>query len=208
VENAKLFLTVAGRSPNGCWTCRLRKKKCDEKRPSCSTCTSLELDCDGYGPRPMWMDRGVLEREQALLVKGVVTQARLRRRHQDLRPEPYPLPLGTANWLNPSLSVPTQGGPSVQGGPEPQCYLLPSIGEGDLSTFNEPLWSESFYSASLPAESLFSQACQTAYLLPTPMKSALGLILLWQSKIEIRNRVLYYQSLQRRLLCQHLSRRP
>lgn len=37
------------RSKTGCLCCRLRKKKCDEKRPTCSGCTKLELIC-------MWPD--------------------------------------------------------------------------------------------------------------------------------------------------------
>ncbi|KAK7229973.1 hypothetical protein V2G26_002143 [Clonostachys chloroleuca] len=44
------------RSKDGCWTCRLRKKKCDELRPQCKTCASLSITCYGFGPRPEWMD--------------------------------------------------------------------------------------------------------------------------------------------------------
>ncbi|VUC30903.1 unnamed protein product [Clonostachys rosea] len=44
------------RSKHGCWTCRLRKKKCDERRPQCETCASLSITCHGFGPRPEWMD--------------------------------------------------------------------------------------------------------------------------------------------------------
>ena len=43
------------RSRSGCLTCRLRKKKCDEGRPVCQTCRSIELTCYGYGtPFPRW----------------------------------------------------------------------------------------------------------------------------------------------------------
>jgi hypothetical protein len=44
------------RSSAGCWTCKLRKKKCGEERPACLVCKSLALDCSGYGSRPDWMD--------------------------------------------------------------------------------------------------------------------------------------------------------
>ncbi|KAI8625187.1 fungal-specific transcription factor domain-containing protein [Xylariaceae sp. FL1651] len=50
------------RSKQGCWTCRLRKKKCDETHPECLTCKSLSITCYGYGPKPDWMDSGELER--------------------------------------------------------------------------------------------------------------------------------------------------
>ncbi|KAG6038684.1 hypothetical protein E4U41_003895 [Claviceps citrina] len=53
------------RSKKGCWSCRLRKKKCDEGQPQCSTCESLRITCYGYGPKPQWMDNG--EREQAMI---------------------------------------------------------------------------------------------------------------------------------------------
>ncbi|KEF56938.1 uncharacterized protein A1O9_07128 [Exophiala aquamarina CBS 119918] len=43
------------RSRTGCLTCRLRKKKCDEGRPVCQTCHSIELTCYGYNtPFPRW----------------------------------------------------------------------------------------------------------------------------------------------------------
>lgn len=63
---------------NGCWTCRLRRKKCDEERPCCQNCTRLQLDCS-YGQKPVWMDRGVLEREEALAIKNKIAQNTRRR---------------------------------------------------------------------------------------------------------------------------------
>lgn len=65
---------LASRSTQGCWTCRLRKKKCDENHPACFRCTSLGITCDGYGPRPFWMDRGELQRQQALYKKQIIAQ--------------------------------------------------------------------------------------------------------------------------------------
>ncbi|ODV85208.1 hypothetical protein CANARDRAFT_7856 [[Candida] arabinofermentans NRRL YB-2248] len=46
----------APRSKNGCWTCRLRRKRCPEQRPNCSECLRLGLVCDGYSTeRPPFM---------------------------------------------------------------------------------------------------------------------------------------------------------
>ena len=42
------------RSRTGCWTCRTRRKKCDETRPVCRTCAALDLVCEGYGVRLKW----------------------------------------------------------------------------------------------------------------------------------------------------------
>ncbi|KAK0106668.1 hypothetical protein ONS96_004288 [Cadophora gregata f. sp. sojae] len=75
--------TIGGsstRSLHGCWTCRVRKKKCPENRPSCSTCVSLKIECFGYGERPLWMDSGPLQKEQALTLKRRISQSKRRRR--------------------------------------------------------------------------------------------------------------------------------
>src|ERR1700709_1127884 len=80
------------RSTGGCWTCRVRRKKCDEAHPACLTCTSLHLPCDGYGPKPAWMDRGVKEREIAKGLRNTVKQTlslqRLRQSQQSTSKTP------------------------------------------------------------------------------------------------------------------------
>jgi C6 transcription factor Pro1 len=44
------------RSRSGCYTCRARKKKCDEQQPSCGGCKSSNLKCYGYDVAPPdWM---------------------------------------------------------------------------------------------------------------------------------------------------------
>ncbi|KAL2061459.1 hypothetical protein VTL71DRAFT_6836 [Oculimacula yallundae] len=60
------------RSSTGCWTCRLRRKKCDETRPVCDRCSRLQLTCEGYIDRPYWMDGGVLEKIRAEQTKQEV----------------------------------------------------------------------------------------------------------------------------------------
>ncbi|RDW57474.1 hypothetical protein BP6252_13734 [Coleophoma cylindrospora] len=60
------------RSANGCWTCRLRHKKCDETVPFCACCESLEIQCFGYGPKPQWLDGGAQERQMAAEIKRAV----------------------------------------------------------------------------------------------------------------------------------------
>jgi hypothetical protein len=60
------------RSKQGCWTCRLRRKKCDERHPSCVTCDSLAITCYGYGSKPDWMDGGEREKAMATSIKQIV----------------------------------------------------------------------------------------------------------------------------------------
>ncbi|KAK2051607.1 hypothetical protein LY76DRAFT_468898, partial [Colletotrichum caudatum] len=64
----------------GCWTCRLRRKKCHETRPVCQTCTSLGITCYRYGPRPPWMDRGPLEKEKAQSIKFEISHRGFKRK--------------------------------------------------------------------------------------------------------------------------------
>ncbi|KAG1739188.1 fungal-specific transcription factor domain-containing protein [Suillus paluster] len=64
----------------GCWTCRLRRKKCDEQREgnSCHTCKRLRIDCLGWGnKRPEWMrDKKAVEDYKAG-IKAQLTRAGL-----------------------------------------------------------------------------------------------------------------------------------
>ncbi|PVG02440.1 hypothetical protein CPB86DRAFT_579638 [Serendipita vermifera] len=47
-----------GRSRRGCWTCRIRRKKCDERRNpenNCQSCVRLGIECLGWDEnRPEW----------------------------------------------------------------------------------------------------------------------------------------------------------
>lgn len=52
----------------GCWTCRLRRKKCDELHPICGDCNGLEIDCK-YGLKPVWMDGGARQKAKAEMLK-------------------------------------------------------------------------------------------------------------------------------------------
>ena len=56
----------------GCWTCRLRRKKCPEELSVCSRCINLKVTCYGYGPRPDWMNGGPAEKEKLKEIQKVV----------------------------------------------------------------------------------------------------------------------------------------
>ncbi|KAK6364214.1 hypothetical protein LTS17_012385 [Exophiala oligosperma] len=66
------FVTGARRSFNGCWTCRLRRKKCDESPLTCDACTALHITCHYSQEKPDWMDGGLRQKEMAEQIKREV----------------------------------------------------------------------------------------------------------------------------------------
>ncbi len=68
----KLTKTSGPRKKTGCWTCRLRRKKCSEEKPSCRECIRLGLKCEGYmKERPAFMRDPVLARRMKEEIKKV-----------------------------------------------------------------------------------------------------------------------------------------
>jgi hypothetical protein len=171
INGPNFLLDLAGRSLHGCWTCRLRRKKCDEHRPSCSACTSLELNCHGYGPRPEWMDRGVLEREQALRVRYIVSQNKFKRQkkrllspQQNQKSELEVLPNGNVPSTSPLLLNSVTGTVPIKDSATIQDHLQTLITEGDVSATGKPMQTELFYGpeACMPACSQRSCSATTA----------------------------------------------
>ncbi|KAM0264926.1 hypothetical protein ACHAQJ_000442 [Trichoderma viride] len=65
---------LRSRSKRGCWTCRIRHRKCDEGHPFCKECDNRNIHCHGYGPRPTWLDNEEQVRAELSLVKRAVKQ--------------------------------------------------------------------------------------------------------------------------------------
>ncbi|EED22405.1 C6 transcription factor, putative [Talaromyces stipitatus ATCC 10500] len=87
------------RSTKGCWTCRLRRKKCDERHPVCQLCHTLAIPCYGYGPKPDWMNGGDTEKSQIQSLKQTVrytSRQRDRARPQPLRSQSQTVPPSNA----------------------------------------------------------------------------------------------------------------
>ena len=68
------------RKTTGCWTCRVRKKKCDDGRPCCSSCTLRGITCYGYAAKPQWMEGGETERRIMQDIRHQVKESYRRRR--------------------------------------------------------------------------------------------------------------------------------
>ncbi|KAK0121410.1 hypothetical protein ONS95_009704 [Cadophora gregata] len=67
------------RSKGACWTCRLRRKKCDERSPVCVACTAHSLPCYGYD-KPDWADGASKQKAKAdelrLMIREVASARR------------------------------------------------------------------------------------------------------------------------------------
>ncbi|ORX96079.1 fungal-specific transcription factor domain-domain-containing protein [Clohesyomyces aquaticus] len=63
------------RSRTGCFTCRLRRKKCDEGKSSCRACKHLGLKCEYK--RPMWWSNNEQRRQQKEHIKNIIKRTKL-----------------------------------------------------------------------------------------------------------------------------------
>ncbi|KAI5459606.1 fungal-specific transcription factor domain-containing protein [Mariannaea sp. PMI_226] len=61
-----------GPSPSGCWTCKIRHRKCDLQTPSCRECKDRRIPCHGYGSKPSWMDGADAEKQELVRIKKAV----------------------------------------------------------------------------------------------------------------------------------------
>ena len=68
------FAPATMTSPSGCWTCRLRHRKCDLRTPVCRECRDRSIPCHGYGSKPSWMDGATAERQELTRIKKAVKQ--------------------------------------------------------------------------------------------------------------------------------------
>ena len=154
---------LASRSTHGCWTCRLRKKKCDENHPSCFRCTSLQIACDGYGPRPYWMDRGDLQREQARYKTHIIAQFKSAMRENELpgtsQEVEHELDALAARTIAPSSHPPANRTQEtlLRSGLAPERNLQLLGRDEGLHTSSEPIWSEAINNADFSTELFYDQ---------------------------------------------------
>ncbi|KAI1974356.1 DNA-binding transcriptional regulator ume6 [Ophidiomyces ophidiicola] len=85
------------RSRSGCFTCRLRRKKCDEGKPTCNACKNLKLKCEYR--RPMWWGNNDLRKNHKELIKEVIKNTKMSERGA-----PSNLRLGPCQYTPPALS--------------------------------------------------------------------------------------------------------
>jgi hypothetical protein len=65
---------TATRTTTGCWTCRIRRKKCNDVQPFCGPCNFHQLTCHGYGPKPAWIDGEKNQKAEVERIKQSVSE--------------------------------------------------------------------------------------------------------------------------------------
>ncbi|KAK4128830.1 hypothetical protein N657DRAFT_629857 [Parathielavia appendiculata] len=73
--NPKQKTQMHRRSRTGCYTCRLRRKKCDEGTPMCTACKHLGLNCEYK--RPMWWSNNDMRRTKKDEIKMIIKRKKL-----------------------------------------------------------------------------------------------------------------------------------
>ncbi|KAE8308878.1 fungal-specific transcription factor domain-containing protein [Aspergillus transmontanensis] len=71
------------RSRSGCFTCRLRRKKCDETRPFCKNCSTHALKCVYRSPQ--WWATNEQRRSQRERIKGRIRQTKVMEKNSSLQ---------------------------------------------------------------------------------------------------------------------------
>ncbi|KAF5860918.1 hypothetical protein ETB97_000897 [Aspergillus alliaceus] len=137
-----------------CYTCRLRRKKCDERHPVCGSCNSLNLNCEFNKP-DWWPDmdhRQVVRdriKEEIRHTKVMEKQARLQGELDRLVPRTtvkfdFSLPpeygsssAGPSSQPMPSMAPPNQPMPSMA----PPNQPIPSMGPPlpSMAPSNQPM---------------------------------------------------------------------
>ncbi|KAI5779595.1 fungal-specific transcription factor domain-containing protein [Geopyxis carbonaria] len=72
------------RSRTGCFTCRLRRKKCDEGKPLCRACKHLGLNCDYK--RPQWWGNVEQRKRQKENIKMMIKRTKITEKTVHLSP--------------------------------------------------------------------------------------------------------------------------
>ena len=71
---------VTQKPSTGCWTCKVRRKKCDGNSSVCNACAALQITCYHDRAKPEWMDGGARQEEMVEWFKTKVKEHAHRRR--------------------------------------------------------------------------------------------------------------------------------
>lgn len=151
------FMSHKVRSNAGCWTCRLRRKKCDERRPVCDGCRTLEITCHFDDEKPDWMDGGPKQKLMADKIKMQVKKQASQRRdrkYMDI------LRSGTAGV---DMDIGGGGGSSEDASPDRGHGIgheLQAVPDANLSRLEKHITPPSSYTSSTSPDENPQQSSQ------------------------------------------------
>ncbi|KAI4138117.1 MAG: hypothetical protein L6R39_006955 [Caloplaca ligustica] len=85
------------RSRSGCFTCRLRRKKCDEGKNQCKACKHLGLKCEYK--RPMWWSNNEQRKQQKDTIKNIIKRTKLSEKTSNIGTSSAQTPPGLSHSL-------------------------------------------------------------------------------------------------------------
>lgn len=148
------------RSSDGCWTCRLRRKKCDEARPHCAACDALEISCLYSDEKPEWMDGGERQAEKAEEVKAEVKKKAAWRRERKyltgIEPGIEELSMADTSHHDDSSKAPHTGAEKGTSSAS-SSWDSPQNSSSDGTSNNTPPSTTSEPGASLAADGMYIQ---------------------------------------------------
>ncbi|OOF96145.1 hypothetical protein ASPCADRAFT_130464 [Aspergillus carbonarius ITEM 5010] len=116
------------RSREGCFTCRLRRKKCDENHPRCNSCANLDITCEYVEP-PWWRSMAARDVHKER-IKRQIKLSRVRARERNLQDFTNRTLSGSKRRRVSSNSPPPEAGSSEEYTPYLNTPALPQFGSG------------------------------------------------------------------------------
>lgn len=86
---------MSTRSHQGCWTCKRRRRRCDNAHPKCENCVQRGVECEGYELRLRWGS-------------GIASRGRFTGADKPLEDNVPPRPRGRKRDLSKKTRVPKQ----------------------------------------------------------------------------------------------------
>lgn len=122
---------------NSCWTCKVRRKKCDGKLPVCDGCGALQITCYYDQAKPEWMDGGSKQEAMAKWLKIKVKESAHRRRGE--RTVSNIFERASTSDIPTSESIVLPQRPSPSNLTVPRCALLRAATSGPSSGISTPM---------------------------------------------------------------------
>ncbi|RMZ89087.1 hypothetical protein DV736_g3684, partial [Chaetothyriales sp. CBS 134916] len=139
-QTAKTISKMHRRSRSGCFTCRLRRKKCDEGKPKCKACRHLGLECEYK--RPLWWSNNETRRNQKDYIKSIIRRTKTTEK-TTAAPSTYQGAYRRISAPNMPYSVPTpdtsDGHPaSLRGASLASQHARASMSDSDDEDYEQP----------------------------------------------------------------------